>query len=62
MEISDLDTITFSDIEPDSERKTTEDVSQYLRNFEESPFAVSANITKISSSSLSASSPGVEEM
>lgn len=35
MKISDLDTITFSDIEPDSERKTTEDVSQYLRNFED---------------------------
>ena len=35
MKISDLETITFSDIEPDSERRTTKDVSQYLRNFED---------------------------
>ncbi len=34
MKISDLETITFSELEPDSERRTTEDVVQYLKNFE----------------------------
>lgn len=35
MKISELETITFSDIEPDTERRTTKEVSQYLKNFEE---------------------------
>lgn len=34
MKISDLETITFSELEPDSERRTTEEVAQYLKNFE----------------------------
>lgn len=35
MKIIELETITFSDIEPDTERRNTEEVSQYLKNFEE---------------------------
>ncbi len=35
MNINDLKTITFSELQPESERRTTEEVSQYLKNFED---------------------------
>ncbi|MBP1564557.1 MAG: DEAD/DEAH box helicase family protein [Oscillospiraceae bacterium] len=35
MNISNLKTITFSELEPDTKRRTTAEVSQYLKNFEE---------------------------
>lgn len=34
MKINELDKITFSELEPDSERRTTEEIAQYLINFE----------------------------